>query len=453
MVNFNHRTILFYFIFKCRLDHQWKLVWHSRQIEKLKKAFVSHHNLLQLSFTICISFDFMLSGLKAGQPQLSKSKTSSELHSHTQDDSALNAPKPMARFRSVENIASTDKDTDAFVPIPAPRKGSITEKDGENVSRPLPTPRRNVQSCVIDSEVQPREAPPTAPRPQSSIIDNEPLSRPQPRGPPPTAPRPQSTIMDRQLPPVPKAPEISENHYAAIQTMDIKKAEDAKNSLAKMTENDKTAQPVRGPPPVPKRTDPPAGVAGASSLLDEPISPLKDSTAPDPFDTSRVRQLVPGNVPLLPKGPAVSGVKVESSSLPVVPPRPMDSSFPSNDDYLSPVSENFINNEDGLNDYGVIWPSESSLSPPLAPPSVPCPSGPPPPPPRTDSRDSSLSPPLGNETLQLPSGLGLAAPPPIPVRPSIPPDFDLTNEDALFNGPPVPARTAPPPPVPRRPDC
>ena len=384
---------------------------------------------------------------------MSKSKTSSDIHSHSRDDSALDAPKPMARFRSVENIASSEKDTEAFVPIPAPRKGSITEKDGENVQRPLPTPRRNVQSCIIDSDIKlGRTPPPTAPRPQSSIMDNEPQSRSQPRGPPPTAPRPQSSITDRQLPPVPKTPEISENHYAAIQTMDIKKAEEAKNNLAKMAENDKTAHSQRGPPPVPKRTDPPVGSAG--SLLDEPISPLKGSTEHDPFDTSRVRQLVPGNVPLLPKGPAVSDVKVESSSLPVVPPRPMDSSNLANDDYLSPVSENFINKEDGLNDYGVIWPTESSLNPPLAPTSVPCPSGPPPPPPRTDSRDSSLSPPLGNESVQLPSGLGLAAPPPIPVRPSIPPDFDLTNEDALFGGgPPVPVRTAPPPPVPRRPDC
>ena len=339
----------------------------------------------------------------------------------------------MARFRSVENIASSDRDTDAFVPIPAPRKGSITEKDSDNIQRPLPTPRRNVQSCIIDSEAQ---------------------SRPQPRGPPPMAPRPQSTIIDRQLPSVPKTPEISENHYSAIQTIDIKKAEDAKVMLTKMAENDNIAQTVRGPPPVPKRTDPvPGGVAGASCLLDEPISPLKDSTAPDPFDTSRVRQLVPGRVPLLPKGATGSGKIVDSSSLPAVPPRPLDSSIPSNDVYLSPVSENFINNEDGLNDYGVIWPSEPSSSPPLAPPSMPCPLGPPPPPPRTDSRDSSLSPPIGNETVQLPAGLGLAAPPPIPLRPSIPPDFDLTNEDALFGGPPIPSRPAPPPPIPRRRDC
>lgn len=351
---------------------------------------------------------------------MSRSKTSTDINGTSQDDSVLDLPKPITRFRSVENMASSDKDADAFVPIPAPRKGSGTEKESENVSKPLPAPRRNVQSCFIDSEE----------------------SKPHPRGPPPTAPRPQSSVIDRQLPPLPRTPELSENYYSAIQTMDVKRVEDAKAALAQMARSDVTNAPSgRGPPPVPKRTD----NVGAGSILDEPISPVKEDSAPDPFDTSSVRPLIPGTVPLLPKGASGCVEEVKHPGFPVVPPRPVDSSIPVNDDYISPISENFINHDDGLNGYGMIWSTEPGYSPPPAPKSMPCPSNPPPPPPRVES---SMSPPV-----QLPTGLGLAAPPPIPVRPNIPLDFDLTNENQIFDCPPVPTRTAPPPPVPKRPDC
>ena len=369
---------------------------------------------------------YFFSGLKANPLQMSRSKTSSDIqNAKSQDDSVLDLPKPMARFRSVENIASSERDTDAFVPTPAPRKSSITDKENESVSKPLPTPRRNVQSCYV-AETEER--------------------KPEPRGPPPTAPRPQSSIIDRQLPPVPKSFETSDNTYSDIHTMDLKKAEDTKVLLAQMAKTDVSDSKItRGPPPVPKRTD---NVA-AGSILDEPVSPVKEAAAPDPFDTSAVRQLIPEKVPLLPAGSLASGEKVNSSNFPVVPPRPVDSSIPIDDGYISPISENFINHDDGLNEYGVIWPTEPGYSPPRAPPpSMPCPTNPPPPPPR---EDSSLPLPFENGTVQLPAGLGLAAAPPIPARPTIPPDFDLTNESAVF--PHVPARPAPPPPVPRRPDC
>ena len=373
--------------------------------------------------------------------------------SQSQDDSALDLPKPMARFRSVENIASTNRETEDFVPVPAPRRSSVIEKENENAAKPLPTPRRNVQNAYIDNEESKPQPggppPPTAPRPKSTVIDRKlppvpkaPETSENIYSPPPTAPRPQSSIIDRELPPVPKTPEISDNHYAAIQTIDIRNAEAAKISLGQMAKSDVSeAKTVRGPPPVPKRTD----HIVANSLLDEPISPIKETAPPDPFDTSGMSHLIPRKVPLVPEGSSGSAEKVNSFSIPVVPPRPMDSSVPPDDNYISPVSENFINHDDGLNDYGVIWPTEPGFSPPPAPPNLPCPSNPPPPPPRADS-----SLPFENE---LPTGLGLATAPPIPARPVIPPDFDFTNEDAVFNGPPVPSRPAPLPPVPKRPDC
>ena len=381
-----------------------------------------------------------------------RSKTSSDLqNSKSQDDSALDPPKPMARFRSVENIASGNKDSEDPAPVPAPRKGSLIT---EGVARPLPTPRRNVQSPVDneESKAEPQgPPPPTAPRPKSAMIDRE--LPPVPRSaetsenyyaPPPTAPRPQSSFIDRDLPPVPKTPEISDNHYAAILTMDIRNAEAAKRKIGQMAKSDNSdATTSKAPPPVPKRNDP----VMANSLLDEPVSPIGGIAPPDPFDTSGVSHLIPKKVPLEPEGSTGSEEKMNLYNFPVVPPRPVET-VQTEDNYINPVSENFINHDDGLNDYGVIWSTEPGFSPPPAPPNRPCPSNPPPPPPR---EDSSL--PLVNDSIQLPAGLGLAPPPPIPARPVIPADFDFTNENTVFEGPPVPSRPAPPPPIPKRPDC
>ena len=388
---------------------------------------------------------FFISGLKASQPSIPRSKTSDDIPEY--EACNLTPPTLVSRTQSVGNLATNSSQK----PVPAPRRDSLekdTDADSGPKPQPRPAPRRNVQSCVLGADYS--IAPPT------------------------TAPRPMSAIGRGELPPLPKCqPESSQNYYASVvdtNTIDPRMASvllngsDANNVKSNETvDSQPTIENIENSeyetiwgqelaPMVPKRRD----VSEDSSLLDKPLSP--QHAKPDPFDTSAVKPLLPSSVPLM---PTTSGTEVRNGHSPLTITEPILPSIPPR-----PKPDNQVLAEfDSLCDFGGGGATSYQAPPSSPPPSPPTssPDDPPLPPPRVDlpmcnnELENNSTPPAN---LQGPpvavrknvGGDSTIAPPPIPARPPVTFDTELTNQEAGFmETPPIPARPAPPPPVPKRP--
>lgn len=392
--------------------------------------------------------------MKAGQTGIPRSKTSDDIP--TTEASALAPPTVVARTHSVENLSTGKTSPQNPKPVPMPRRDSVGEKDANIESRPKPAPRRNVQSCFVSADSMPAQAS--------------------------ASQRPLSMANRGNLPPLPKShPETSQNYYASVvdtSTLDPKMASMLLNSkdIEEVASADTQEQSVSdrqcteyetlwgGAPAVPKRKD--VSEESGSTLLDKPVSPQE--VKPDPFDTSSVTQMLPTSVPILPtvnpfetqNGPSSSATPSDPV-LPSVPPRP------------KPDSQ-LMAEFDSLNDFGSGNNQAPPSRPPPSPPIADNPVLPPPPPRRTDLSMCNNEP--IDTVLAFPSevkgppvavrrnvgGEPVLAPPPVPARPAVPVDIDVTSQQiafgegvsvqpALGETPPIPARPAPPPPVPKRP--
>ncbi|XP_060607089.1 synaptojanin-1-like, partial [Ruditapes philippinarum] len=221
-------------------------------------------------------------GLKPNQSNIPKSKTSDNIPLSA--DTVLQPPQGMQRVQSAENITTASSQ-----PVPALRKDSLEGKEADEESKPRPAPRRNIQSCYIESNSGLSSAGPTT-------------------APPPVVPRPQSMIDRGTLPAVPKAlPETSQNYYSSVVDHSKIDAEKGQILLNGSNKSETVYEPteyetiwgakttnvgVVAPalPAVPKRRDlAPEG----ESLLDKPMSPNAKKPSRDPFDTSAISQMLP----------------------------------------------------------------------------------------------------------------------------------------------------------------
>ena len=334
-----------------------------------------------------------------------RSKTASDLDLGEQNASTQpSLPKEISRFHSAENLSNA---TGIDAPKPAPRKDSLGDKNMDGLPKPKPTPRRNVPSCIIGS-------------------DNS------TKCPPPVVPRPHSMIERGNLPPVPNRPETSQNYYSVIsdsaelQGLDKDKIslEEPKQEEQEPKENSKPASELcqyetlwgGSVPVVPKRKD---LETTNVSLMDTPPSPIPVTKAYDPFDTTSVTNNVVNSLNMVPSQ--------TSQPLPAVPPRP---------------AETFRQNNQGNDELNItqndIQGFDSNFEPSQGLSRPECPSSPPPPPPREDSAEL--------EEFGLPLDQAPFCPP-VPARPQ----GTMGQSTTPLELPPVPARPAPPPPVPRRP--
>lgn len=382
------------------------------------------------------NFIDFFSGLKVGQSNMPRSKTSDDIPD--MESTGLSPPTLVARTQSVGNLAANSQNSH---PIPAPRKDSLEGKDKEGEPKPRPAPRRNVQSCFLG--------------PDSSIA------------PPLTVPRPLSSAGRGELPPLPKCqPESSQNYYSSVvdtSTIDPKMASALLNGASSCStmsyekldpeqSSDPNVYEAIWTPAVPKRRD--VSDDTASSLLDKPLSP--QAVKADPFDTSSVKPLLPNSVPPMKTSTVTeerngqSPVNTPDLNLPSVPPRPKPD---------CQVLAEF----DALRDFGGETFQAPPSSPPPSPPTISPPGHPPLPPPRADFSlcNNDLETGIASNTeLQGPpvavrkniGGEPAIAPPPVPARPPVSFDTEQANQQAMFmETPPIPARPAPPPPVPKRP--
>ncbi|XP_012937640.1 synaptojanin-1 [Aplysia californica] len=423
-------------------------------------------------------------------PPLAPSRSETNLSSAS--DSSQLVPKPVPRSKtSNELLEDSTPDSVQQRPIPKQRSQDSPTDDSKLVkmtaapevkdpglsapiARPRPAPRRDVQSCIVDSPVQglsqslppaPNKRPgsvlvmPTLPGPASRPAPPPPSARPAP--PPPSArpvsASPSPTPLPAPVPPArpsrPSAPSSNKtNNPSAPDPFDSSFVNDGKNENAAhildrensmVDTNPLEADPfdtsfvkpqglafpgsVFGPnfsnPAVKQTVDLSADQLNSKSSsdpFDTSFATKKgqdnsQSAFSDPFDTSRIPRQSPVQFALDGSGGSAANIaKTDVSN---------ENNSNSQEPFVSTGGEAFAALPSDLH-----TPQAPSISPPPLPP---------------DASPPSIKPPSPPPPMSCPSE---APPPPPPPRP-----VDVADPAPLAP-PPVPSRTnAVPPPIPKRP--
>ncbi|KAK3594082.1 hypothetical protein CHS0354_040850 [Potamilus streckersoni] len=373
-----------------------------------------------------------------------RSRTSTDLHHMPKESTVMEMPKPVHRFKSMENLRSDMSEA----PTRPPRQhdDSVTASSSMSSSKyvqnfdisPIPQPRTrpNTQSCVITSDGGALE----------SKIKPAPSSRPL-----------STLILSGQgaLPPFPATKPGDPRNFSSG---DI--------------------QQTRGPPPqVPLRSSDSAIAKSiilgqnSNTLLDAPLSPSATKNNYDPFDTSSIRKnfladnLVNHNISYMTDNQSkfpTKPIQHESPTkmAPVAPRRSVLPVTVASARFTLSDSELDSNNPSTDLDFDSSNFSTTDSPPDFSPPPTPeleCPSESPPPPP-SEVIESYL--PWNNDSpsydpvpkLVLPNKPKRGPPPPVPSKPAVSSLPDDNSQRGIFSDiPPVPARqTSAPPPIPPR---
>ncbi|KAL3841607.1 hypothetical protein ACJMK2_019724 [Sinanodonta woodiana] len=372
-----------------------------------------------------------------------RSRTSTELHQIQKETTVMQMPKPVHRFKSMENLRSDL--SEAPTRPPRQRDDSVTAASSTSNSKyvqnfdtvPLPQPRtrlnsrQDVKSCVVlsgggTSELKIQPAPNS--RPLSSVI----------------------LPNQEALPPFPTT---RPGDPKSFNSCDI--------------------QQTRGPPPqIPLRSsDNAIGKSLISSqtskpLLDAPLSPIATESNYDPFDTSSIRKnfladdLVNQNISSNQSKVLTKPVH-DKSPIKMAPIAPRRSVLPSASARFTLSDPDLdFNNPTANLDFDSNNLSTADSPPDFSPPPTPeleCPSESPPPPP---SEDFESYQPWNNGApscdpvpkFASPDKPKRGPPPPVPSKPAVSSLTDDNSQRGIYGDiPPVPTRqTRAPPPIPPR---